>query len=188
MPWNWSSETWVLSLPLLWTNCNPGHGYTLSEPQFLYLHNDRGPPDPATPPSCKNTSFGNKNFSLLDVWPPAPQSSSLASFPHLWNKDFWSCQTWISIKSQHSCLVTCVDGNCENLKARNIYKDSTSSVQTHTHTTWEGTPGLSFQSSCSLAPSEHTGWGGTGGAPGEGSGVVLGASGFSCPLSPGAKS
>lgn len=133
MHWNWSSETWVLFLALLRTNCNPGHGYPLSEPQFPYLHNDRGPPDPATPPSCKNMGFGTKNFSLLDVWPLEPQSSSLSSFPHLWNEDFWSCLTWISIKSQHSCLVTCVDGNCKNLKARNIYKDSNSSVQTHTY-------------------------------------------------------
>lgn len=133
MHWNWSLETWVLSLALLWTNCNPGHGYTLSEPQFLYLHNDRGPPDPATPLSCKNMGFETKNFSLLDMWPLAPQSSSLSSFPHLWNEDFSSCPTWISIKSQHSCLVTCVDGNCKNLKARNIYKDSNSSVQTHTY-------------------------------------------------------
>lgn len=98
-----------------------------------------GSPGPTTLPSCKNMGFGAKssgrnNFSLLDVWPLAPQGSSLSPFPHLWNKDFWSRPTRISIKSRHICLVTCVDRNSENLEARNIYKESNSSVQTHTHT------------------------------------------------------
>ena len=144
-----------------------------------------GSPGPATLPSSKNMGFGTKssgrnNFSLLDVWPLAPQSSSLSPFPHLWNKDFqhefplshsifawWLVLIEIVKTSRREIFIRNPTPPCKNTHTHNLGGDTKPffSDQLHPGSLW-------------VHPLLRVGT----------RFFLRGALGFPCPSSPGAKS